>query len=260
MIFSQWLTFHPEVGETSKPAFYRMCQSLARQMVVMRSVPCDGDPDFSVPTLKTIEPKLKVAIAGQAKRFTDTIATYSITVEDPGTATGTDVRMRATLPLSGRLVGPAPDGARWDPSTGRVALDDPPGRAGREGQGHLRTFQVRMGGIGLYEVTVRRAGDGGLSDHTSCWTDVLGLADFEFEVLGQRRVVDVGDATRFSIRIKNIGTKDATNLLVRAMYSKKSSRTWRPSRSPRPTREAMAGALIRRSYRSAASRFRWPVP
>ena len=76
-----------------------------------------------------------------------------------------------------------------------------------------------MGGVGNYTVTVDARGDGGLSDHTNCQTDVSGLVDFEFEVLEQRRVVDVADSTMFSIRIKNIGTKPATHILISAVLS-----------------------------------------
>jgi uncharacterized repeat protein (TIGR01451 family) len=82
------------------------------------------------------------------------------------------------------------------------------------------TFQVRMGGVGNYPVTVDARGDGGLFHHAICRTEVLGLADFELEVHEQRRVVDVGESTMFTIRIKNIGTKDGTNLLVNALLAK----------------------------------------
>jgi uncharacterized repeat protein (TIGR01451 family) len=173
----------------------------------------------SVATVTVIEPKLKVAITGDEKRFTDTIATYNITVENPGTATAHNVYVLATLPLSGRLVGQAPNGARWDASSGKLIWRIPQVEPGEKEKIPL-TFQVRMGGVGIYSVTVDARADGGLSSNAICRTDVAGLADFEFEVLEQRRVVDVGDSTMFTIRIKNIGTKDGSNLLVSAALSK----------------------------------------
>ena len=77
-----------------------------------------------------------------------------------------------------------------------------------------------MGGVGHYKVTVDSRADGGLSDQTSFSTDVVGMADVELEVNELRRFVDVGDETAFRIRIKNIGTKEARRILVKAVVSK----------------------------------------
>jgi uncharacterized repeat protein (TIGR01451 family) len=184
-------------------------------------VTTSGDESKSVATVNVIEPKLKLSIVGDEKRFTDTVATYTVTVENPGTATAHNVVVLATLPLSGRLVGPPPGGARWDPSSGKLRWTIRQVEPG-EKEKVAMTFQVRMGGVGFYPVTVEARGDGGLSGKDSCRTDVSGLADFEFEVEvpEQRRVVDVDQSTTFRIRIKNVGTKEATSLLISAMLSK----------------------------------------
>jgi uncharacterized repeat protein (TIGR01451 family) len=172
----------------------------------------------SVATVTVIEPLLKVAIAGDEKRYTDTVATYSITVQNPGTATAHNVYVLATLPLSGRLVSPPPTGARWDASSGKLIWRIPQVEPGEKEKMTL-SFQVRMGGVGIYPVTVNARADGGLSSESICRTEVLGLADFDLKVQEQRRVVDVGDSTMFTIRIKNIGTKDGSNLLVSAVLA-----------------------------------------
>ena len=83
-----------------------------------------------------------------------------------------------------------------------------------------RTFQVRMGGVGNYTVTVDARGDGGLSDHTNCRPTSPGWPTSSSRSSEQRRVVDVADSTMFSIRIKNIGTKPATHILISAVLSK----------------------------------------
>jgi uncharacterized repeat protein (TIGR01451 family) len=198
------------VAET-KLAGEQSCEVVAQS----NDVTTNRDDAHSVATVTVIEPKLKVAITGDEKRFTDTIATYNVTVENPGTATAHNVYVLATLPLSGRLVGQPPSGARWDAASGKLIWRIPQVEPGEKEKVAL-AFQVRMGGVGIYSVTVDARADGGLSSNAICRTDVLGLADFEFEVHEQRRVVDVGDATMFTIRIKNIGTKDGSNLLVKA--------------------------------------------
>jgi uncharacterized repeat protein (TIGR01451 family) len=176
------------------------------------------DDARNVATVTVIEPKLKVTIAGDEKRYTDTIATYTLTVSNPGTATAHNVYVAASLPLGGRPVGSPPLGGRWDSSIGKLLLKIPQVEPG-ENEKVQRTFQVRMGGVGNYTVTVDARADGGLSDHTNCQTDVTGLVDFEFEVQEQRRVVDVADSTMFSIRLKNIGTKPAAHILISAVLS-----------------------------------------
>jgi hypothetical protein len=80
-------------------------------------------------------------------------------------------------------------------------------------------FLVRMGGPGAYQVSAKVRADGGLADNKVVQTNVLGIADLDMTIEESRRVLDVNDSTTFSIRIKNVGTKDATNLLLRGRHS-----------------------------------------
>ena len=80
-------------------------------------------------------------------------------------------------------------------------------------------FQVRMGGIGSYEVLAEAIGEGALKANERKMTDVVGIADVDLVVSESKRVVDVGGQTTFQIRLRNYGTKDATHLLVTANLS-----------------------------------------
>ena len=80
-------------------------------------------------------------------------------------------------------------------------------------------FQVRMGGIGSYEVLADAIGEGALKAQERKTTDVIGIADVDLVVSESKRVVDVGGQTTFQIRLRNYGTKDATHLLVTANLS-----------------------------------------
>ena len=51
-------------------------------------------------------------------------------------------------------------------------------------------------------------------------TDVRGLPDVDLVVSERLRVVDVGGKTTFQIRLRNYGTKEATNILLTATLSK----------------------------------------
>jgi uncharacterized repeat protein (TIGR01451 family) len=170
---------------------------------------------MSTKTITVVEPKLKLSVAGPAERYTDTSATYEITLDNPGTAPARNVRAQAIVPTSARLVA-LPLGARYDPATRRLSWARPQLNPGEKA---VFAFQVRLGGIGFYEVVAEARADGTLFDKGMARTDVKGLADVTFDVSERRRVIDVGGKTVFVIKVVNSGTKDATGLLVSATLS-----------------------------------------
>ena len=151
--------------------------------------------------LEVVEPKLKMTLTGPDKRFTDTIATYAIALENPGTAAARNVKVLATLGVSGRLVA-IPPGAKYDTSSRRlqwtISQIEP-----REKPRPL-AFEVRMGGISEYEVHVEARGDNALSLKDRKITDVQGMPDVDLVVRERRRVVDVDGTTTFQIRLAQL--------------------------------------------------------
>ncbi len=81
-------------------------------------------------------------------------------------------------------------------------------------------FQIRMGGVGFYDINAEARGEGDLQARTSASTEVRGLPDVDLVVSERLRVVDVGGKTTFQIRLRNYGTKEATNILLTATLSK----------------------------------------
>ncbi len=166
-------------------------------------------------TILVVEPKLSLLLEGPAERYTDTVADYTIKLENPGDANVRKVRVLATLPVSGRLVKVPPEG-RYDSTTRRLswALDllEP-------GKPVVFPFQVRMGGIGSYDVIAEAVAEGRSKAKDRKNTDVKGIADVDLVVSESKRVLDVGGETTFQIRLRNYGTKEATNLLVTANLS-----------------------------------------
>jgi len=193
------------------------CTVTASSPDVIPSSPEDKADAESTKTVTVVEPKLKLTLTGPDKRYTDTVAPYEITVENPGTAPARRVRIVATLPVSGRLVA-VPRNAEYDSTTRRLrwALEtlDPGGKPLTFG------FEVRMGGVGFYEVTAEARGEGALQAGDRKSTDVIGMADVDLVVSERQRVVDVGGKTTFQIRLRNYGTKEATRLQVTARLSK----------------------------------------
>ncbi|QEH35569.1 Large cysteine-rich periplasmic protein OmcB precursor [Aquisphaera giovannonii] len=190
------------------------------QTCVVRATSPDVDFDQAVAEasrrLEVVEPKLKVNIDSHDKRYTDTVAPYTITLENEGTAPARNVRVTATLGMSGRLVA-TPPGAKYDPATRRlswtVPLIEPHEKA------RTFAFEVRMGGVGQYEALFDVKGDTGISFADRRITDVEGLADVDLVVREKRRVVDVDGTTTFQVYLRNYGTKEATKVLVTAKLS-----------------------------------------
>ncbi len=166
--------------------------------------------------LDVVEPKLKMTLTGPDKRFTDTTASYAIALENPGTAPARNVKVLATLGVSGRLVA-IPPGAKYDTASRRLqwtisqidSLEKPRPLA----------FEVRMGGISAYEVHVESRADNVIALKDRKITDVQGMPDVDLDVRERRRVVDVNGTTTFQIRLRNYGTKEATRLQVKAKLS-----------------------------------------
>lgn len=172
----------------------------------------------SVVEVKVVEPKLDVAISGPQRRCTDTVAPYEIMVKNPGTAVAKKVRVVAVVPPGVRLRS-MPDGARYDQATRRLqwSLDTvEPGSTPK-----TLGFEVTVGDVGKYEIAAEAFGSGGLKAEAGrLVTEVFGMPDVVLVVNERQRVVDVKGKTVFVIELQNIGTKEATNLVLSATVSK----------------------------------------
>ena len=162
-----------------------------------------------------VEPKLTMKLTGPDKRFTDTLSKYELSLENPGSAPAKNVKVLATVPVSGRLYA-LPAGAKWDPQSRKLSWTRPQLDPGEKA---VFSFEVRMGGIGLYQVAVESRADAGLLAKDTVSTDVSGLADLQMEVTENRRVVDVGDVTIYRIKLVNKGSKEATGINLSAKVS-----------------------------------------
>lgn len=180
------------------------------------------DVDFDKDTAEisrkvdVVEPKLKMTLTGPDKRYTDTIAPYAITLENPGTAPARNIKILATLGVSGRLVA-VPPGAKYDSASRRLQWTLP--QLDPNEKPATFPFEVRMGGISAYEINVEARGDNALYVKDRRITDVQGMPDVDLLVRERRRVVDVDGTTTFYVRLRNYGTKEATNLQVSTRVS-----------------------------------------
>jgi uncharacterized repeat protein (TIGR01451 family) len=177
----------------------------------------DDFPDLHrVSTVVVTEPRLKLTVEGSKTRYTDTIGEYTLTVENPGSAPATNVLLTADLPGDGVVMKPA--GASYSAANRRLSWSVPVLDPGGKPQKFV--FQVRLGGVQQYTVNAKAAATGGLQEHGICTTQVIGSADIDLNVTEPLRIIDVGQTAIYHIRIKNMGSKEATKILVTAALSK----------------------------------------
>ncbi len=174
-----------------------------------------------VRSVTVLRPELSLVLKGPETRYTDTLAEYVVTVANPGTAAAKNVLVSLTLPASGgKLLKPLPQGAEWNPKTQKLSwvipnLEPPRGTAKSEVNS---TVRVRLGGVGSYRIVAdAKAGDLFAKDGVT--TSVSGMADLDLNVDEKKRVLDIGESTIFDITMKNVGTKEAKNIQVRAQLS-----------------------------------------
>jgi uncharacterized repeat protein (TIGR01451 family) len=169
----------------------------------------------AVAKLMVVEPMLRLQLTGSRERYPDTIARYVISVDNPGTAPARQVQVAAQVPTGGTPY-EIPADARFDEERRTLYWNIGEIEPGKPVE---LTFHVRMGGIGNYPVSAYTRAAGGLKDEKSCTTQVVGLAQVEFDLLARRRVLDTGEETLYEIRLENTGSIDASNVLVKAQLT-----------------------------------------
>jgi uncharacterized repeat protein (TIGR01451 family) len=130
--------------------------------------------------LTVLRPELALTLEGPQTRYTDTIAEYRVNVT--------------------------------------VIANLEPARAGEPGRS-IGMFAVRLGGPGIFRVAAEARAAGELSAKDLLNTSVSGFANISLNVTERKKIIDVGETTIYDIQMKNIGTKEAKNLLVTAALS-----------------------------------------
>ncbi|QDV37740.1 DUF11 domain-containing protein [Tautonia plasticadhaerens] len=165
-----------------------------------------------------VAPKLALDVAGPDSRPVGSVADYVVTIRNEGTAAATDVAVALFAPESGEPTVPADAKYRQDPEK---RLHSIYWRVPRLDKGESRQFRVpiTLERIAIYTVEVAAHCDGFREPRDTPRdqqpTDVMGIADVKIVGLDRKdTVIDAGGTTEFEIRIRNDGSKEATNVKV----------------------------------------------
>jgi uncharacterized repeat protein (TIGR01451 family) len=164
---------------------------------------------------EVISPALAVAVDGPSKRYLERQATYTIRVENPGTAPAKDVQLVTKLPKGLQYVS-ANNLGEYDATTHSVywSLAELP--EGKDGTVELVALPVQSGD---HTIEVEGRAREGLEDRTTQPVRVEGLAAIMFEVHDAQDPIEVGGSTSYEIRVVNQGSKAATNVQITALIA-----------------------------------------
>ena len=151
---------------------------------------------------------LEVTLNGPAKKYAGTDATYNVTVTNRGDAIAEDVMAAIALPNGVEYLGgldnaeQTGNGLTWN--VGSM-------KPGDTEEYNIR-FVLNTSGDVQLEVGTRGAGD--LAAANQCVTTVQTVADLTLNVVDPRGPLPTGETVAYEIRIKNRGSKAATNIDV----------------------------------------------
>jgi uncharacterized repeat protein (TIGR01451 family) len=186
-----------------------------QECVIEATSPDVIEPAVSTQSIEVIEPQLSLAFSkASTRRVPDTVASYTLLIENPGSAPTRKVKMAAFLPLGVRLE--ETGGGRYDAEARTILWTFPQLEPGEKQE---VTFLLRMGGPNIYPIKAAAIATDCTRIDKATQTEVVGTADVDFTITERRRSLDVNDETVFEVRITNRGTKEATNLLVSAILS-----------------------------------------
>lgn len=162
---------------------------------------------------EVIAPDLKVTVEGPQRRYLERPATYTVNVDNPGTASAKDVQLVTQLPRGMQFVS-ANNMGEYDAATHSVywSLAELP--ANERGSVELTALPIEPGEHTLQVASRARQG---LEDRTETHVTVEGLVALSFEVTAADGAIEVGGETSYEIRVSNQGSKAATNVQVIAL-------------------------------------------
>lgn len=161
-------------------------------------------------TIEVLAPDLSLGISGPKQRYLNRRASYTLTVENPGTATANDVGLVLHLP-SGLKFEKTNQSGIYEKETHSVhwALEELPA----QGQGEMELILIptregdhsmRFEGLGLNH----------LKAECTHLVSVRGVPALAFDVVCLSDPVEVGRSAVYEVKVSNRGTKSAKNVNV----------------------------------------------
>ncbi len=157
-----------------------------------------------------IAPSLAVNVNGPGLRYVGRAATYTIHVTNDGTVANNNVRVTHKVPDGFTFVS-ADRGGKYDAS--QKTINWFLGRMEGGQQSHV-TCELTAATAGDFSHAVGVVSDAGVKAQGKIDTSVKGAASLTTEIVDLNDPVEVGVETAWEIRVKNEGSKAASNIAV----------------------------------------------
>ncbi|RMG32286.1 MAG: DUF11 domain-containing protein [Planctomycetota bacterium] len=159
-------------------------------------------------TVTVIAPQLQLAVKGPGIRYLGRTADYTVTIHNHGEAPSNNVQAVYQIPKGFRFIS-ADRGAHFDASEHTVHWF-----LGRLEPNQTATVHLKLAAAQLGEFVhrVRAASEHGISAQAETVTRIDGTASLIMEVVDLDDPVEVGAETAYQVRVRNEGSKAATNV------------------------------------------------
>lgn len=186
--------------------------------------------------LEVLAPQLDVALDGPKRRYLERQATYTLSVNNPGTASARQVELVANLPAGLKFVSANNAGYYEEASrTVRWRLEELP--ANETGSVELVTMPVEAG---RHAIRLRGTAQKGLAVEKEQPVIVEGIAAIVFQVADTVDPIEIGGETTYEVRVANQGSKAAANLRLAIVLPPE----LQPVAAEGPTRHALDGDRV----------------
>lgn len=184
--------------------------------IIKNTIVVRGDANLAAQhaiDIEVVAPQLQVGINGPKKRFLERPATYTLSVNNPGTAAARDVELVAYLPRGMKFVETDAQG-QYDAQQHAVfwSLEELPATKG--GNVKLTAMPTE---VGDQKLRIEGRADLGLNTAFEQVVSVDASAELVHTIADLSDPIEVGGDTTYEVRVKNIGTKTATNIRVAAL-------------------------------------------
>ncbi|MBI1345701.1 DUF11 domain-containing protein [bacterium] len=160
--------------------------------------------------INVIAPSLAVNVTGPGLRYMGRAATYKIDVKNDGTVANNNVRVQHKVPEGFQFVS-ADHGGKYDADQRTVHWFI--GRMEGNQQSHV-SCELSPIAIGDFSHAVSVVSDAGVKADGKFETTVKGAASLSTEIVDLDDPVEVGVETAWEVRVKNDGSKAASNIAV----------------------------------------------
>lgn len=180
------------------------------QEVRVRATAGENLRQAAASTVLVVAPSLSIAADGPSLRYVGRAAAYKVTVTNDGAATANNVRITQAVP-DGFTFLRADHQGRFEEGQSQVVW-----YVGSIGAGESveLTAELTAAKLGSHRHLVTVFGEGGARAEAVVETAVDGTASLVCEVIDLDDPVEVGAETAYEIRVRNEGTKAATDVAI----------------------------------------------